>query len=271
MAPRRQVDPERLRQLDNRLSRLARAPWGAVVFSLALAGNIGLRLYFLRLFAAYPVQFGDDVGYLNIARHFGSWLVSGNAIRLPLYPLFLSLFVGLQLPEWTIFAVQHLLYLMSAWMLMATAFRAPRVRCSVYLLLIYYGPFVIYPDGMLTETFTVVLLMLLLTAWLRAGRRWGRYLLVAVLGGLIGLVRPNMLFLWPLMAGLLVITRRLSLTQLALGLALFALPVLAWVARNHAIQGAWVYNTTGGENLYYNLRIICPTSNGSADDSACLH
>lgn len=35
----------------------------------------------------------------------------------------------------------------------------------------------------------------------------------------------------------------------------FVLPIAGWIWRNHAVQGFWIYNTTGGEAVYRGSRI----------------
>lgn len=237
-------------------------PW-KLLLVLFIILNILLRFHFVDLFSQYPIQAkepgSDESGYINLGLHFQEWLLHGNTIRLPVYPAFISLFVQNGLAESTIYMAQHIIFLISSLFLSYVLFNSWNWRLLSFNLIIYYGPFVINSNGALTETLTVSILMVAISVFIWAkNKRWGQ-IFGSFLFGLLALTRPNFLFLFPFIIGILYITRQITIRKLILFFLTFTLPVFCWMLRNYAIQGSLTYCTIGGEQLFRESRVFPPS------------
>jgi len=233
-----------------------------ILLLVCIISNIILRLHLIELFSQYPIQAKDpgtdESGYINLGLHFWSWLLHGNAIRLPLYPAFLALFVQNGMSEKIIYITQHILFISSALTLCFVLFDNWSWRFLVLTIILFYGPFMTNPNGALTETFTISLLMFAIVCSISCGKnRWGQ-LGGAFLFGLLSLTRPNFLYLFPLILLLQLVKKQISFKSSILLVIIFALPVFSWMMRNYAIQGKMIYCTVGGEQLYRESRIMPP-------------
>jgi hypothetical protein len=224
--------------------------------------NILLRLRLVELFSHFPIQAkdpgSDESGYLFIAMHFWDWLLHGNAIRLPVYPAFISILINLGSSESAIYIIQHLLYLSSALLLSIVLFKKWGWRLILFNLLIFYGPFMVNPNGTMTETFTASILMISLAIFIRGNKTFWIQLVGAASFSLLALTRPNFLFLFPAILIFLVLFKQSTARQVAAMLLVFIFPVSLWVYRNYSIQGSFVYCTVGGEQLFRESRIVPP-------------
>lgn len=234
--------------------------------------NLLMRLQLVMLFSQYPIQAkapgSDESGYVNLGLHFFSWLISGNAVRLPLYPAFLSLFVGNGLPEWLIYVVQNAVFVAAASAICCAVFDSVLMRLGMLNALLFYGPFMTGPNGALSETFTASVLLLALAVFVKQNEPGSKSSYIAAfLFGLVGLSRPNFLTLFPLILAALFLTGRVAWRQLLAYVLLLLLPIVLWMSRNYVIQGEWIYNTTGGENIYYASRVVPPDCK---DELRCL-
>jgi hypothetical protein len=104
----------------------------------------------------------------------------------------------------------------------------------------------------MTQMPAAALLVLAMSAAVRCakGAGWGEYLMLGGSLGVLSLVRPSVL---PLLVVLpaLVVVRCKSLLRPVAAVALGCVLIFGWMVRAHELSGAWVVNTSNGQNLYY--------------------
>lgn len=230
-----------------------------LVFFVLFITNLALRVYLALTFAQYPIQVrapgSDESGYLNLAAHFTNWLQSGNAVRLPLYPFFLSFFTANNFPELSIYLVQHSLFLLSLFCACWVIFKRRQIAMVVFLAVAYYGPFLTHPNGTLSETFSASMLLFALFAFLKGKVKGHWYIIGSFLLGLVCLSRPDYVLLgFLILCMTFVVSRLFHSRKFVVCMLVFMLPICFWMLRNNLVQGSWVYNTTGWQNIYYRLR-----------------
>ena len=177
--------------------------------------------------------------------------------RPPLYPAFVGGVIGLFGEELRVLVlVQHLLGTLTA----LAAFALGRlvfgtaVGLLAGVLTALSGPLLIMEHYLMSETLFAVLQLGALLAYLVGARsgRLGPFIVAGLLLGLAALTRPiAQLTLVILLAGLVVLLPRWrpALRAGAAMLAVFAVTVLPWMARNALVQGTFAIAGGSGEGL----------------------
>jgi len=202
----------------------------------------------------------------NLSEHgvFGFTPEASVARRELLYPLFLAGFMklGLVTPYdfeptnfWPVLLAQAGLYLLALRLLADRAtqyFEAPVATVTIYLGGAY---FIIsqYAFQILSELLAMVLVVCLF--WLldrRTDRAERRHLSLAALAlGLLGILKSVAIPTAPLIAGFLVLTRRLTLRLAALFVVIALAFPAAWTTRNYVRFDRWILSTTDGASTLY--------------------
>ena len=276
------------------MSRRVPAAWWLAGLALALrAGWLWYRWHA----SGAALEFPDEELHWQLARNLvatGTLVTDDGryAARMPLYPLFLSVFATMgtmgvlaaKLSQAVIGAVTALLAY--RW---AHAAAGPRAALAAGVL-VALDPFaVFFANVLLSETlFTALLLALMLATWrVTAAPAAGAWLALALLGPAVVLTRPSAAALVPLVW--LVVWRaavrtphasagpaaertppvawgpRSTASRVGLCLAAFAAALLPWGLRNQAVLGApaWL-STNGGVTLYDALG---PQAEGRSDQA----
>jgi len=242
-----------------RLRALLASPWAWAAVALLV------RLLYLVVGPGFATQpYSDSVDYHRLAAHLaggkGFTLGTEDALypttfRPPLLPFLLA-------PLYALFGPRYLVALLFQIVLSAlTVPLAARLahetlgaRAARWTapLLALWPPLVFFTGALLTETLAALLVVLALLLAARAFLRGGAALAIAlgIALGLAALARPTALplaaglALWLLLAAPRVFARRaLEVALVCAGLLLATLP---WIARNHAVTGAWIPITSGG-------------------------
>lgn len=232
---------------------------------------VGGAIRVLLTFSTVPVLWPDSLTYLTSAKLMADegnyWL--HEIYRTPMYPLFLSYFVGAPYEGVRagegILTAQRLFGLASGFLLFLTLRRAFSAKVALWgAVLFLTSPLqLFYETSILTEAQFILFLALFL--WL-AGRLLedgakGRtsYLLCITLGlsaAVLSLSRPiGQLLLLVLLAFSLVrfgCSRR-TMTGAALSLAVFAAGIFPWMKVNHDRYGFWGISRDFGINMFHRV------------------
>lgn len=211
---------------------------------LAVAAIAHFAYFALRYGSFY---FPDSFTYLNPAKSLvhGLRFESGNppepeTIRTPAYPLLLILF-GLRTVPVIVF--QHLLCIAMAGALYRWILQRMQSRFAAWAAALLFAldtPTIHIANKLLTETVFTALLLAVFGLALRAQPR---PIVLALLLGLMVLVRPIAMFFFPLVA------LRLPRRQIVwFVIAAIALPA-AWAGRNWARTGVFTVSSVGNINL----------------------
>ncbi|MBU0717123.1 MAG: glycosyltransferase family 39 protein [Planctomycetes bacterium] len=254
--------------------------WLLVVFLVALAarGTWGVRELAASVDPA-GLSFPDEQQYWQIAESLrtGTGLqdeLGFRATRMPLYPAFLSLFVGLpngiaaaRATHWVAGAIVAVL---TAWLAGGLLGRRVGVLAGFWVAI---DPLLVFTSSLLlTETPFMVALLLLWGAILPLmahddyAARMPRWLGVGIAAALAVYLRESSLGLVVLVLLMAVCGRRFDWRRLA-GAALSGVVVivllLPWAARNDRTIGQWCWLTTrGGISLYDG---VGPQADGGSD------
>lgn len=258
------------------------------VFWLVCAAGMLTRLGVIWLFAAAgrtDPALPDEVQYWEMAHSLadGAGLVDElgyRATRMPVFPAFCSLFVGLENGRLIALSVQAILGALACGFTAGLGAQvvpsANKLQVSLLAgLLVAFDPFLVYFNKLLlTESlFTCALCAALYVAW-RTTRRelacgWFRWMVAGVLFGLCIYLRPSsagLVVCWCLFT---LVRRRFDRGGLAgvCGLAATVMfLLLPWAVRNQSVLGERIWLTTrAGISLYDGVR---PGADGASDLAA---
>ena len=270
--------PDRGEERDGSALRPLTWRWCLALFAVGLLVRAGWGTF--RLIYADDLsglEFPDEQQYWSMA----TTLRSGGglrdelgfqATRMPLYPLALSLFSGLDRGVVMVKAAHWLTGALAAVLIAGAGTLLFDRRVGVLTgLSVAFDPFLVFFSSLLlTETLFVTALAglwLVLAPCLRPGggtlRRW---LVVGLVGVVIVYTREAGLGLIGLTLGFVVVIRRFDRTTLAgaaLAAALVVVALLPWAARNRRVTGEWCWLTTrAGISLYDG---VGPEATGGSD------
>lgn len=214
----------------------------AIVLAIAAVAHF---TYFALRFGSF--YFPDSFTYLNpaIAMLHGHGFVSGQppqaeTIRTPGYPLLLMLFGARTVP---VIVLQHLICVALAgalYLLVLHRLRSRFAACIAATLFALDTPTIHIANKLLTETLFTALLFAVFVLVLEERPR---FVAIAILLGVMVLVRPIAMFLFVVVA--LRIPRRKFVPFMMLSLAL----PLGWGMRNFAETGVFTVSSVGNINL----------------------
>ncbi len=217
----------------------------AIVFAVAAIANFAYLILTNGDFY-YP----DSFTYLAPARNllhglgFVDQLGAVETIRTPVYPLLLALFGARTLP---VIILQHLLNVALAVAIYLFVERRLGSRLAALVASLLFAldiPTIHYANKVLTETPFTALLYVVFVLTLQNRRP----IVLALLTGILVLLRPIALFFFLGLAAFLVI-RRLPVRQVIAFIAVaLALPV-AWAFRNQVRTGVFTVSSIGGINM----------------------
>jgi len=217
----------------------------AIVFAVAAIANFAYLILTNGDFY-YP----DSFTYLAPARNllhglgFVDQLGAVETIRTPVYPLLLALFGARTLP---VIILQHLLNVALSVAIYLFAERRLGSRFAALVASLLFAldiPTIHYANKVLTETPFTALLYVVFVLTLQNRRP----IVLALLTGILVLLRPIALFFFLGLAAFLVI-RRLPVRQVIAFIAVaLALP-MAWAFRNQVLTGVFTVSSIGGINM----------------------
>jgi hypothetical protein len=221
-------------------------------FALVVILSIVVRFVALLLGAQQPLV-SDSTDYREMAV-----LLASGVKFLPYWPpglpLYLAPFIAAGFGDAVLRAAVLTWWLLFCWGTWRLSVDVGVKRIAWLVLLVFaVAPaeihFSIEP---MTQMPAAALLVLAMSAAVRCakGAGWGEYLMLGGSLGVLSLVRPSVL---PLLVVLpaLVVVRRKSLLRPVAAVALGCVLIFGWMVRAHELSGAWVVNTSNGQNLYY--------------------
>ncbi len=217
----------------------------AIIIAIAAIGNFSYMILSNGDFY-YP----DSFTYLAPARNllqglgFVDRFNAVETIRTPGYPLFLALFGAQTLP---VIIVQHLLNVgLAAAIYLFVIRRGGRVMAIIASLLFALdAPTIHYANKLLSETLFTVLLYVV---FVLALQQQPKVVVIALLTGVMVLMRPIALFYFVALA-LFFAIQRLPIRQLTLFVAIALVLPVGWAIRNRVQTGTYTVSSIGGINM----------------------
>ena len=252
-----------------------------LVTAVGAITRLGVVL-FLAADAHPAAELPDEVQYWQTAQSLadGEGLrdeLGYRSTRMPLYPAFLSLFVGMNNGRLLALATQALASALACGFVAYLAFqlapdRAKTLAALLAGLLVAFDPFLVYfCRFVLTESFFITAMCAMLAvSWPTSDRRQRaglpRWLMSGVLCTLCVYLRPSSAGFIACWCLLVLLRRRFDKTSClgVLGIGLILAGLLSpWAARNKSVTGEWVWLTTRmGISLYDGVH---PTATGASD------
>ncbi len=244
-----------------------------------LIGALALGLA-LRLIAAFSMSqtplVADELNYAAIATNiatrgeFVDETGKATALRTPMYPGFLALFVRLSPGHWSFARVAQAALdtttILLVYVIGLRALRCEREAVVGAFLYALHPIFIAYSARILSETFFIWVWLLTVWLFLRAMDSVAGPARAAAAGVALGLTvlsRPNFMFFPPVLAAIVAALhdrRPAGLRRLLMIVVICYATVLPWTLRNRLVMGKWVLATGGGYMTWCGAQLGSPAT-----------